>query len=161
MAPSEDGKQRKMLEVLALFRIVFKSVRKHYQNVERSAGISGAQLWALSVVASSPGCKVGEIAKRLSIHQSTASNLRGRLEQADLITGNRVGSDRREVRLYTTWKGRRILEKAPKPLVGVLQFGLSHLSARELTSLRRHLSRLTVAMNVERGRASVTPLSDI
>jgi len=34
------------LEVLEQFRIIVKSIRRHYQDVERRAGLKGAQLWA-------------------------------------------------------------------------------------------------------------------
>ena len=64
-----------MLEVLQQFRILVKSIRSHYQQVEARSGVSGAQLWALAHIAGSPGSKVGELARALAIHQSTASNL--------------------------------------------------------------------------------------
>src|ERR1051325_11439878 len=63
------------LEVLAQFRVVFKSVRRHYQDVERRSGITGALLWALAEIASRPGTQVGELARALAVHPSTASNL--------------------------------------------------------------------------------------
>ncbi len=160
-AAAEQTNRRQMLQVLALFRVIFKSVRKHYHDVRRSASISGAQLWALSIVASRPNCKVGEIAKQLSIHQSTASNLVRNLEESGLVTRKRFGSDRREVQLSTTAKGKRILKKAPKPLVGVLQFGLSRLSAKDLLTLQRQLSRLTDLMNVERAREHYTVVRNL
>ena len=57
-----SARQAKMLEVLAQFRIVVKSIRSHYQAVERRAGLTGAQLWALSEIAKRPGCQVGQSA---------------------------------------------------------------------------------------------------
>src|SRR5712691_5097431 len=73
-----------MLAVLEQFRILFKSIRRHYHHVERRAGISGAQLWALAEVAADPGVKVGHLARTLAIHQSTASNLLHRLQMLNL-----------------------------------------------------------------------------
>jgi hypothetical protein len=51
--------RRRMLEVLEQFRVIVKSSRRHYQDVERRAGLSGAQLWALAQIAEQPGARVG------------------------------------------------------------------------------------------------------
>src|SRR3981081_2764965 len=68
----------RMLDVLEQFRVIFKSVRRHYRSVEERSGISGALLWALAQVAANPGSQVGDLARALAIHQSTASNLLAR-----------------------------------------------------------------------------------
>jgi DNA-binding MarR family transcriptional regulator len=148
-----------MLEVLEQFRIVFKSIRRHYQRVERNAGISGAQLWALAQVAAKPGIQVGELARDLAVHQSTASNLLRRLAGLGLVARRR---DQRMVALYATAQGQTVLRRAPRPLRGVLQDALSELPARSLESLRRDLARLIAAMkSKDLEAARTTPLSDI
>jgi len=155
-------KKPRMLEVLEQFRIVFKSIRRHYQSVERRAGISGAQLWALAQIAGDPGGTVGDLAKGLAIHQSTASNLLRRLEGLGLVTRQRQGKDQRVVALYATPQGLKVLKRAPRPLRGVLQQALSDLPARNLEDLRRELRKLIAVMrtkDLEAARA--TPLSDI
>ncbi|MET0982878.1 MAG: helix-turn-helix domain-containing protein, partial [Telluria sp.] len=85
--------------VLRQFRIVFNSVKTHFRQVERDAGLGGAQLWALSVIAGSPGIGVTELARALDIHQSTASNLVRTLTGRGLISAAREGQDRRGVAL--------------------------------------------------------------
>ena len=155
-------KQPRMLEVLEQFRIVFKSIRRHYQSVEQRAGISGAQLWALAQIAGDPGATVGDLAKGLAIHQSTASNLLRRLEGLGLVTRQRKGKDQRVVALFATPQGLKVLKRAPQPLRGVLQQALSDLPARNLEVLRRELRKLIAAMrtkDLEAARAM--PLSDI
>src|SRR5258708_36963764 len=81
-----------MLEVLAQFRVVFKSIRRHYQDVERRSGLTGALLWALAEIAGRPGGQVGELARSLAIHQSTASNLVRRPAPRGLIPPPRPGA---------------------------------------------------------------------
>src|SRR3954463_8607574 len=102
-----------MLEVLAQFRVVFKSIRRHYQDVERRSGLTGALLWALAEIAGRPGGQVGELARSLAIHQSTASNLVRRLAARGLIARQRRGRDQRAVQLFATKKGLGVLESAP------------------------------------------------
>ena len=150
-----------MLEVLEQFRIVFKSIRRHYQRVERRAGISGAQLWALSQVADKPGLRVGELARNLAVHQSTASNLLRRLVGLGLVKRRRHGRDQRSVALYATPQGLKVLRRAPQPRIGVLQQALSDLPPATLDALHRRLAKLVVAMKAKDLEARTLPLSDI
>lgn len=150
-----------MLAVLELFRIVFNSVRRHYQVVERSAGIRGAQLWTLAQIADNPGIRVGDLARALAIHQSTASNLLRDLEAAALVTRKRTREDRRTVRLHATNRGLGVLKRAPRPLIGVLQQALSDLPGTSLDALHLHLDRLIVAMRTADRSARGTPLSEL
>ena len=150
-----------MLEVLAQFRVVFKSIRRHYQSVERRAGISGAQLWALAEVAGKPGLKVGELARALAVHQSTASNLLRRLVGLGLVRRRRRGRDQRTVALFATPQGLKVLRRAPQPRIGVLQQALSDLPPATLDALHRRLARLIAAMNAKDLEARSLPLSDI
>ncbi len=157
-----QARRRKMLEVLGQFRVVIKSIRHHYQKVERQSGVTGAQLWALSHVSRHPGSKVGDLARALAIHPSTASNLINRLVSLSLVARKREGRDQRVVRLYPTAKAAAALKRAPQPLIGVLQQALSELPASSLDGLHLHLSKLIGAMKVKDVRARrSTPLSDV
>jgi len=151
----------KMLEVLQQFRILIKSIRGHYQQVENRSGVSGAQLWALAHIAGNPGSKVGELARALAIHQSTASNLVGRLESLGLVTRSRVQHDQRSVKLVLTVKGARAVKRAPRPLIGVLQQALSDIPEASLDALNRHLGKLIGAMKNHDTRGRLTPLSEM
>ena len=73
-----------VMQVLKEFRLIFKSVKRHFQWVEKQTGISGAQLWAMAAVVEKPGIRVTELGQTMAIHQSTTSNLVERLVQADL-----------------------------------------------------------------------------
>lgn len=157
----ENAKQQEMLEVLEHFRIVFKSVRRHYAQVERRAGIGGAQLWALSQIASHPGIKPGQLARALAIHQSTASNLVRDLEKASLVARRRRPQDQRAVELRATAKGLRVLKRAPRPLIGVLQQALSDLPLANLTVLNRQLRKLVASMKAKDISARSIPLSKL
>jgi MarR family transcriptional regulator, organic hydroperoxide resistance regulator len=162
-APTTDlvdpRRHRKMLAVLAQFRVLFRSIREHYQRVERRSGVTGAQLWALAHVAAHPGAQMGELARALAIHPSTASNLVRRLEGLALVARRRKGSDQRTVQLHITAKGAQALRRAPQPLIGVLQQALSELPARRLEALGHQLAELTGVMKVKDLRARTMPIS--
>ena len=155
------AKNRKMLLVLQQFRVLLEAIRRHLARVEQRTGISGAQLWALSHVAASPGIKVGELAAARALHQSTASNLLRRLERLRLVSRKRARGDQRTVQLFATPRGEQVVARAPRPRIGVLQQALSDLPAKTLVRLRRDLAELVAAMKTKDLGAYGTPISDL
>src|SRR6059058_1487280 len=135
--------------VLRRFRLVFNAVKSHFRAVETKAGISGAQLWALSVVHGQPGIGVGELARAMDIHQSTASNLLRALVEKGLVLTERGGTDLRAVQLQVSAKGGRLLAKAPGPFTGVLPEALARLDQRTLARLDRDLAVLITELGVD------------
>jgi DNA-binding MarR family transcriptional regulator len=156
------GQRRRMLEVLEQFRVIVKSIRRHYQDVERRAGVTGAQLWALAQIAGQPGSPVGELARALAVHQSTASNLVRELLKRRLVTRERRGRDLRHVQLYPSKKGLGLLKAAPRPLIGVLQQALSELPAARLVALHAELAHVIALMKGKQvAAARALPLSEM
>jgi len=145
--------------VLRRFRLVFNAVKSHFRAVETKAGISGAQLWALSVVQAQPGLGVGELARAMDVHQSTASNLLRALVDNKLVLAERGGTDRRAVQLKVTARGARVLAKAPGPFSGVLPEALARLDKRTLARLDRDLAAVIEELGVDE-RAANVPLGD-
>lgn len=149
-------------DVLKQFRLIFQSVRKHFQSVEALCGISGSQLWALARVVESPGLRVTELARAMTIHQSTASNLVESLVQQGLVRRERAEADQRVVLLHPTEAGQAIYEGAPQPIRGVLPDALARLEPAALAGLQQHLSTLIELMgNHIDPSGSTTPLADM
>jgi DNA-binding MarR family transcriptional regulator len=126
--------------VLRRFRIVFNAVRSHFRRLEGEAGISGAQVWALSHVAANPDLGVGQLALALDVHQSTASNLVRALLDAGLVVSERAAADQRAVHLRATARGLKLLAKTPMPFVGMLPEALRRLDLATLTRLDKDLA---------------------
>jgi DNA-binding MarR family transcriptional regulator len=124
------------------FRLIFGSARRHDAEVRRLTGISGSQLWALSEIARSEGLRVNDLSERMSLHQTTASNLINALVERNLIRRGRDGADQRVVRLHVTTDGKKMLLRAPGPYVGLLVDALRHLKAPELARLNTALGVL-------------------
>lgn len=150
-----------MLEVLQQFRVVVQAIRKHYAKVEKRSGMTGAQLWALTHIAAHPGITVGELARAMAVHQSTASNLLERLVALEYVDKRRDGNDQRTVRLHATPRGIVAQRGAPQPRTGVLQQALAELPPASLVALRTHLSKLIELMRGKDRRARRTPLSEM
>ena len=144
--------------VLRQFRVVFNSVKTHFRQVEREAGVGGAQLWALSVIARRPGIGVTELSRELDIHQSTASNLIKSLSERGMVSAAREGMDRRSVSLRIAADGEAVLKSAPLPFAGVLPDALSTLDAATLERLEQDLGKLISLLEADEASAKV-PLS--
>lgn len=149
------------MSVLEDFRLIFRSVRQHFQRIEAQTGISGAQLWVLACIGGHPRIRVTELAQALSIHQSTASNLIERLERRQFVRRTRSSADQRIVQLSLTAAGKRLVATAPQPVEGILPDALQRLPATELASLKKQLGNLTKTMKHLDSRGKKTPLSDI
>lgn len=155
---SELGKPA--TRVLRQFRLVFNAVKTHFQQVEKKAGVGGAQLWALSVIQSSAGIGVNGLARAMDVHQSTASNLVRTLVARELIAATRDGPDRRAVQLRILPAGERVLRRAPGPFAGVLPQALASLDGRTLTRLDKDLAKLITALDAD-DRAANIPLGQM
>ena len=148
------------IEALQSFRVIFRAVRRHFHEVEERCGISGSQLWALASVVEEPGVRVTELARRLSIHQSTASNLVDVLVRRGRIERRRGAIDQRVVELYPTRSGRGVVRKAPQPLQGLLPDALDHLAPETLSALHLQLESLLQVMQLRDASAAQIPLAD-
>ena len=147
--------------VLKLFRVIFQSVNRHSHEVERKAGIGGAQLWALAEISGRPSITVTELAKAMSIHQSTASNLLDKLVSQNYVARDRSDEDRRVVLLTLTQRGEEILHKAPLPHRGVLSDALLKMNEHDLAALQQSLETLIAQLEFKQLKGAYEPLGKI
>lgn len=146
--------------LLQQFRVVLKSVKSHFRQVESVTGIGGSQVWALSVVAESPGITVGELARRLSVRQPTASVMVRQMVQRNLMETTPHPDDRRSVQLYATVAGQMLLQRAPRPFSGVLPKALAQLDPATQQRMTQDMARLIEVMGADAGYAG-TPLDQL
>lgn len=140
--------------------MVFNAVKTHFQQMEKAAGIGGAQIWAISVVHQEPEISVGRLAQAMDIHQTTASNLVKGLVRAGYVMTSRDVVDRRSNRLRLTPEGTKILRKVPGPFSGVLPAALATLDKESLDRLDEDLGKLLVILNGDE-RAARIPLAQL
>jgi DNA-binding MarR family transcriptional regulator len=155
-----DAQAQAAARVLRRFRLVFNAVKTHFQQVEKQAGVGGAQLWALSVVAATPGIGVNALARAMDVHQTTASNLVKSLVTAGLIAAEKNAPDRRAVQLKLLPAGAKVMRKAPGPFTGVLPEALAGLDAATLERLDQDLALLITALQADE-RAAGIPLAQM
>jgi DNA-binding MarR family transcriptional regulator len=142
--------------VLRRFRLVFNAVKTHFREVEKKAGVAGAQVWALSVIQAQPGLSVNDVARAMDVHQSTASNLVKTLVSQKLVNAQKSETgDRRTVQLHVMAAGARVLRRAPGPFAGVLPAALATLDAKTLGRLDQDLGKLISALDADERGAGI------
>lgn len=130
------------LSVLQRFRVLIRSAQRHSHWIEKHSGVTGTQLWAMQELLESPGLRVGDLAKCMALHQSTASNMVDKLEAAGHLRKERQESDHRVVRLSLTEVGTALLAAAPSPARGLLPEALRLMDKAALVRLQGDLDDL-------------------
>jgi len=156
-----EGEQAWPYEVLKRFRLIFKAVQQHSQWVETLCGVTSAQLWAMWELSRSPGLRVSDLAKAMSIHQSTASNLLDKLAKKGFVKRERVSEDQRVVTLSLTQEGLDVIGQAPAPAQGILQHALFQLPEAALQCLAKDLDALINEMEIKDDEAASQPLNPL
>ncbi|MDO9227466.1 MAG: MarR family winged helix-turn-helix transcriptional regulator [Pseudomonadota bacterium] len=148
-------------ETLQKFRLIVGAVRQHSRALEAACGINGAQVWMLAAIAEAPDSTVSQLSQALSIHISTASNLLDKLARAGLVERLRTEEDRRVVLLRLTDAGKAVVERAPKPLTGLVFDALEKMPEDALTRLDTELTTLIAHMNLVDESAANEPMSNL
>ncbi|MGO9994137.1 MAG: MarR family winged helix-turn-helix transcriptional regulator [Steroidobacteraceae bacterium] len=149
------------LDVLKQFRLIYGSVRHHFRQVEETCGVSGSQLWMLHELQESPGIGVSDLAHRLSIHQTTCSQLVEKLVARGYVVKTRSDLDQRRVGLTITRSAAKVLKDAPGPAEGLIPEALLGLSEGTLQSLSTSLGKLIDGLHLQDEQAAERPLSDL
>ena len=147
-------------DVLQNLRVVVRTTQAHSRWIEKSSGVSGAQLWAMWELFANPGQKVSELSRALSIHQSTTSNMLDKLEDKGLIRRDRSGPDQRVVQLFLTSKGTELLSDAPRPAQGAIMDALKGMGNEDLQQLNHGLAVLLEHMQVSEAQAALRPIAE-
>ncbi|HBG19266.1 MAG TPA: MarR family transcriptional regulator [Desulfobulbaceae bacterium] len=149
------------LQVLKKFRIIYGSVRQHFREVERTCGVTGSQLWIMQEIADTSGIGVSELATRLSIHQSTCSQLVEKLVTSKLIIKKRSKEDQRRVGLWLSEEAIKLIKRAPSPTEGVLPKALRNLPTETIQALDSVMEQVIEQLQITDEGHAEKPLSDI
>ncbi len=140
--PTDVARDAALLSI----RKLYATTRRQFAALRRKTGLGPARVWALAEIDEQPGLRVGDLAARMRIHSSTASNLCTRLRSDGLVRTSPAADDRRALRIYITAQGRAKLRKAPGPQRGILKVALSKMTAEECRCLVDALAPLLLEL---------------
>jgi MarR family transcriptional regulator, organic hydroperoxide resistance regulator len=150
--PRDPARDRDAAEVVKALRQLFKAIQEYSKAMLRKTGLSGPQLWALTVLEAHPGLSLNELSERLFAHPSTVSGIVDRLAERGVLSRTADPVDRRGIRLSLMPRGRTLLRKSPPPVQIGLRRALEDMPAAQLRQFRRSLEavvRGTAARGVD------------
>ena len=72
------------LEILKKMRVIIRAAAQHSSWIDKQCGVNGAQLWIMQELYDAKKLRIGELTKKLAVHQTTTSNLVDGLEKKRL-----------------------------------------------------------------------------
>lgn len=143
LSPEDDAEF-----ALQELRRLVHGIRSASYGVERSCGVTGAQLFVLHELSLEPGASIRELSQRTMTDPSSVSVLITRLVELGYVARRTDDADRRKTALALTRRGAQILARAPKPYQSKLIGALRDLPAAELRVLRQSLTRMSDSLGL-------------
>ena len=134
--------------VLDGVRRIVRVLRESSRSVQKSLGLSAAQLFALQQLAGQAPMSLGQLASRTMTHESSISVVIRRLVERGFVSRTRSAADARQLELSLTPEGRAVLKKAPTAATSRLIDGLHKLPSPSRKLLAEHLGKLCEAMGI-------------
>jgi len=130
------------MQVLKKLRQAMRLAKPKSDIARKRVRATNAQVWVLRAIGEHPGIRVTDLALATALHQSTISNLIGKLKQRQLVRDKRDNIDDRVAHLYLTAAGGHAVASSPSAPQNRLLSTLEYLSAKTLNLLDRDLTRL-------------------
>lgn len=127
---------------------ITRAIELYSQDVVRSFGLTGPQLWALKNLLRDGPLTPGQLARSLAVDQSSVSGLLKRLEQKGLVTRARAAEDGRSVRIHLSPAGRSLAQRAPEAAQGRLLHALKDMPGTRVRTLRKSVEILVASMEL-------------
>jgi DNA-binding MarR family transcriptional regulator len=102
--------------VLISLRRIIQAIDLHSRQLVRQHGITTPQLIVLRQIYGKDAITVSEVAKQISLKQTTVTDILNRLERKGFVTRHKDTGDRRRVLVKATDVGKKLLAGAPSPL---------------------------------------------
>lgn len=137
-------------EVLATIRKIIRSIDIHSKKLKQLAGVTGPQLVILKQIHNQEQITTSELAAKVSLSQSTVTNILERMEEKNWISRKRDVNDKRKWFLTLTETGKDILTHAPSSLQVEFVANFCSLPKWEQTQMLATLQRVAAMMTKEK-----------
>ena len=131
----------------ALRRLV-RALRESSRLVEKTVGISGAQLFVLQQLGEGTPLSINELARRTLTHQSSVSVVVSRLVEGGLVKRSANPEDARLLDVALTARGRALVARAPDVEQARFVRGLRRMARADREALQRGLTAWLDAMDL-------------
>jgi MarR family transcriptional regulator, organic hydroperoxide resistance regulator len=123
------------------------AVTRMYKPMLDRMGITYPQYLVLAALGERDGLSVGAIADRLALESSTVTPPLKRMEHAGLVERRRSKEDERQVNVFMTTDGRKLLEESR--CLGDTLVERSKMTAEDVQGLNVRMKKFLAAVNEE------------
>jgi len=142
-------KSQKISNIVDNLRRVFQVVNEQSKKAKRKTSLTGPQLWAIKVIASTSRIRVSDLAKKMYLHPATVVGILNRLETRGFIERIRTTDDRRVVHVTLTEQGKEIVRKSPEVAQGLLVAGLETRAVKTIDVINEGLFQLVEILGAQ------------
>jgi len=135
--------------VMIALRKIIQAIDRNSKQLVKRVGLTGPQLVILQEIASCTESTAGEIARAVSLSQSTVTGILDRLEKRQLINRRRSDDDKRRIMVRITGGGNRILEESPPLMQETFVERFSNLQKWEQSMILSAIQRLVSLMDAK------------
>ena len=139
---------------LIALRRILRATELYGRELAQAAGLTSAQFRVLQIVAENGSVTPTAVATRMGITQATVTSLITKLEAHGMIVRHRSESDRRQINIEVTGKGRYTVEHAPDALQQRFVREFNDLADWEQAQLIASLEKVASMLGAERLDAS-------
>ncbi|WP_231714499.1 MarR family winged helix-turn-helix transcriptional regulator [Desulfonema ishimotonii] len=136
-------------QVLLAIRQIIQAIDLHSRYLVKHHGLTGPQLVILKEISKKGDLSVSELAKAISLSQSTVTGILTRLEKRGFVMRHRSEADKRKVIVRLTDKCEKFLAQAPPPLQDKFLVAFKDLESWEQMMILSALQRVVSLMNAE------------
>jgi DNA-binding MarR family transcriptional regulator len=136
-----------VLDFMRLLWSIEHGLQSTSKRMRTSLGVTGPQRLVLRVAARSPGISAGEVAEVVRLHPSTLTGVIQRLVDKGLLVRGRDPVDTRRVRLRTSPRAKRVLQRSKGTVESAVDTALRRLPAAQVRHARRVLVAIADALD--------------
>jgi DNA-binding MarR family transcriptional regulator len=135
--------------VLDSLRKIVRFLRLSASAAEAKSGVSTAQLFVLSQLATAPAASIRALAERTLTDPSSVSVVVSKLEERGLVSRAAVEDDKRRAEIAITSKGRAVVAGAPALPQQKMLAALEGMSEARRKAIAHALEELVTAIGAE------------
>jgi len=134
------------LRILQSLRRIIRAVDIHSRRLSTQYKVTGPQLACLLTIKDHSPLTSANLAKKVHLSPSTVVGIIDRLEDKNMVERKRDSKDRRQVNIYITAEGQRLIAAAPSLLQDTLSTALMELPEAEQVAITSALEKLVDLM---------------
>jgi DNA-binding MarR family transcriptional regulator len=136
-------------KIINCLRGINCGMQRYSHELKKNYKITGQQLGVLHVINKYPSATLKKLSKSMYLHISTVSGILDRLESSGYIERNRRPSDRRELDIQLTARGKKTIKEAPLSGLVIFVAELHQMPLSKIKNIGQTLEMLARSMKIE------------